>query len=104
MSDIWGVPTLFEQSPRGPLRRHVLIHNQERSEAMEVVSVSFSGKVVSNVSDIRSLTNVSNVGHAIGVEGNLCKDSLVSLGGSLQKALVYVSTLNRHGNHKGVHA
>src|SRR5688500_12160655 len=56
-----GHPTSFEQSSRSTFGRHVLIHNQERSEAMEVVSVSFSGKVVSNVSDIRSFTNVSNV-------------------------------------------
>src|SRR6266516_1482775 len=96
--------SVSEQPSRGAPGRHVLIHDQERSQAVEVISVSFSGKVVSNVGDICSFTNVGNVRHAVGVEGDLCKHSRISLSGSLQITLIYVATLYRHGNHIGVHA
>ena len=42
-------------------RHHVFIHDEKCPETMKVVSVAFSGKIISQVSDIRSFADISYV-------------------------------------------
>src|SRR5438309_5839264 len=85
-------------------RAHPFVHDQESSEAVEVILITLARKVISEIADVGSFADVSEISQAVGADRKLREHTVVTL---LRHGLVMlwqVSTLHSHPHHVAVHA
>ena len=82
----------------------LFVHQKERTQPVEVVRKSWTGKIPGQVADVRPDADFCNVRHTICPESHEAHDSVIPLASKRQILPVDVSTLDGHVHDVGEHA
>src|SRR5262249_4277752 len=74
------------------------------SQPVEVVDVSFSGKVISHVGNVGAFTDVRDVGHALRVQRYFGQHAVIASSCNGLVLLVDISAFYGYGDHVAIHA
>ena len=81
----------------------MLVHNEKRSEPVEIVRISGTVEVVVEIADVGAAADVCDVRLSFGIDGKLSENSLISLASDVEHLLWDVFALNGHVNCVRIH-
>src|SRR5437870_5649421 len=85
-------------------RSYLFVHNQESAETVKIILITLARKVISEIADVGSFADISEMSQAVGADRKLRKHTVVTLLRHCFVTLGQVSTLDSHPHHVAVHA